>query len=68
MEENKKQPEMQDCTDCKGTGTVYFSCCGDDMEGTVYEDIDLCPTCHEHVGGPQDCETCNGTGKIEVKK
>jgi len=56
-----------DCTDCDGTGTVHYSCCGDDVKGTIYEDYDLCPTCKEHLGGPEPCENCNGTGKIEIE-
>ena len=67
MEENKQPTVTEDCTDCQGTGKVYQSCCGDDVYGTIYEDLDLCPTCKEHIGGEQDCETCNGTGKVEVK-
>ena len=56
------------CADCNGDGEVHFSCCGDDVKDTLTEDYDLCPTCHEHLSGREKCETCNGTGKIEIKK
>jgi hypothetical protein len=55
-----KAPEMIECSECEGTGKVYYSCCGDDMRGF---DIDLCPTCKEHCGDDGEvCESCNGTG------
>lgn len=56
---------MIECPECCGVGETYVSCCGDDMTGF---DIDLCPTCYEHQGGPEQCETCNGVGEIEKQK
>ena len=58
---------FEDCDECEGTGEVYYSCCGDDMKGSDFEDVDICPTCREHVGGPQTCESCGGTGKIKIQ-
>lgn len=60
------QPKFIPCDECEGTGKTYYSCCGDDMRGA---DIDICPTCKEHQGDEgEPCDTCNGTGHIEVKK
>lgn len=66
----KVPDQMEDCLECDGSGKVHCSCCGDDVKGTTWEDIDICPTCREHLGGPQECETCGGSGKIimEPKK
>lgn len=48
------------CNECYGTGTVCYSCCGDDIKGN---DIDLCPSCYEHCSlEEEECESCNGTG------
>lgn len=52
-----------ECSNCEGTGEVYFSCCGDDIRHQLPED-DLCPTCKEHCGDESEkCEECNGTGE-----
>ena len=61
---------MEDCPECDGSGEVYYSCCGDDIKGTTWEDIEICPTCREHLGGPETCPTCAGTGEViaEPKK
>ena len=57
---------MSDCNECEGSGLVYYSCCGDNVKNTLAEDIGLCPSCCEHLGGEyEDCENCNGTGKIK---
>ena len=48
------------CENCEGTGKEKYSCCGDEMEGSIYEDIGLCPTCKEHTGG--ECYECHGSG------
>lgn len=42
---------ITECPECEGTGKVFYSCCGDDIRGN---DIDICPTCHEH------CDTEDG--------
>ena len=59
------QPRAEECQECEGTGRVFYSCCGDDIRGN---DIDLCPTCHEHcdVEDGEECESCGGTGYITV--
>ena len=31
-----------------------WSCCGDDMRGTIWEDIMRCPTCKEGCCGEED--------------
>lgn len=39
------------------TTTKYiplWSCCGDDMRGTIYEDIQRCPTCKEGCCGEEE--------------
>lgn len=48
------------CELCDGTGKETMSCCGDDIRGTLYQDMGICPTCKEHLGG--ECEECKGTG------
>jgi hypothetical protein len=54
------------CNECDGDGKVYYSCCGDDVKNTIYEDHGLCPTCKEHLDGEySECESCDGTGEIE---
>lgn len=55
---------MEDCPECEGTGKTFYSCCGDDLRGTDFEDIEMCPTCREHLGGPETCDTCSGSGKL----
>lgn len=51
------------CEECSGTGTVCYSCCGDDIKGN---DFDNCPTCFEHCSLEEEtCESCEGTGLIE---
>jgi RecJ-like exonuclease len=57
-----------ECPICEGAGETYFSCCGDNIKGTIYEDNEICPTCREHLGGPLECEECEGTGKVEEPK
>ena len=57
--------DMCDC--CQGDGFIQYSCCGDDMKGR-WEDCDLCPSCQEHCGEPEEekCDECDGTGKEVV--
>jgi len=44
------------CDYCDSDGYTVISCCGDDIKGN---DIDLCPTCHEHCGMEEEqCEEC----------
>ena len=53
------------CPECDGDGKVYYSCCGDDVKGTIHEDNGICPTCKEHLSGEyEDCESCGGTGEV----
>ena len=55
----------EDCLSCEGTGTIYESCCGDDMR---YVDTDICPTCREHCGNDGDkCYDCDGTGEVQYQ-
>ncbi len=63
-----KQPviKTEECEECSGSGTVCYSCCGDDIKGN---DFDNCPTCFEHCSLDEEvCESCGGTGLIEVKQ
>ena len=53
------------CHACDGSGWEFISCCGDDVLGTEYEDIGLCPTCFEHLGEREKCVECNGEGYID---
>lgn len=55
------------CSACGGTGTVYISCCGDDLTEIVgWPDTDLCPTCKEHCGTDgETCSECGGDGELE---
>ena len=66
-EPEDREDEQIECEYCEGTGRLFFSCCGDDIRGN---DIDLCPTCHEHCDTEEgeECEECNGTGKLTIKK
>jgi len=51
-----------DCPDCGGNGcTGVSNCCG----AMIYDDTDICSDCHEH--SDDECETCSGTGKVELK-
>jgi len=59
---------MRDCPDCKGCGETHFSCCGDDVLNTEWEDIDLCPTCKEHLPGRERCDRCHGEGTLNEKQ
>jgi len=64
MSPNYKEPP--ECPECDGAGTLYVSCCGDDLtlvEG--WPEIDVCPTCREHcdVEG-EPCENCHGEGVL----
>ena len=59
--QNESKPEEIKCNECYGTGTVCYSCCGDDIKGNDY---DLCPTCYEHCSlEEEECESCGGSGK-----
>ena len=58
--------KMIQCPECDGDGTTYYTCCGDDIKGTEYEDYGICPSCKEHQGGPEECETCLGKGEIKA--
>lgn len=31
-----------------------WSCCGDNMRGTIWEDIQRCPSCHENCCGEEE--------------
>ena len=60
--ESLKTHGIRVCNVCKGDGYVMFSCCGDDLKPNIGE-TDLCPSCHEHCGEPEEvCEECYGTG------
>ena len=56
---------MVPCPHCDGEGEIYYSCCGDDMKGSPFLDYNICPSCREHLGGPEVCEECNGSGLID---
>lgn len=53
-------PKAEQCPECDGKGTGFFSCCSGDR---VDQDAPLCPDCMEHLG-EDTCEACEGTGKI----
>lgn len=60
-----RPPKHEDCFECSGTGTVCYSCCGDDIKGNDY---DNCPTCLEHCSLEEEvCGSCNGIGIIYTK-
>ena len=54
---------MEECPDCNGSGTAFYSCCGGDR---VDGDMPLCPTCKEHLG-EEECDTCEGTGLVKIE-
>ena len=53
------------CDTCDGDGYIQMSCCGDDMKNR-WEDCDLCPSCGEHCGEPdqEDCDECDTPIKV----
>lgn len=53
------------CQACHGDGKEKYSCCGDELEGSLFEDAGLCPTCKEHTGG--ECGECDGSGIEKTK-
>lgn len=57
-EEFKK--EFKECPTCNGKGEAVFSCCTGEV---VNDDIQLCPSCHEHLGEEQ-CQDCEGKGYV----
>jgi hypothetical protein len=57
-----------ECPTCEGSGEVYFSCCGHNMKGHDLEDYGICPGCKEHLGGPETCEDCNGSGEVQERE
>ena len=61
----KEEPQTEVCTACDGDGKEYYSCCGDDVKGTQYADIGICPTCKEHLGGEETCDLCDGKGYLD---
>jgi len=56
------------CFECHGQGKTLYTCCGDDIMGTKYEDHRICPSCFEHVGEPEECESCDGLGIIYINE
>ncbi len=64
---NPASPKFEDlpeCPECNGVGTLYISCCGNDMSDIINE-TDICPTCFEHCGTEgESCYMCDGTGEI----
>lgn len=68
----KDKPEhLKDCPTCHGEGTLNISdCCGAEPyrngDGDT-SDIGICPDCGEHCSYGVNCETCEGTGKIEYE-
>ncbi len=66
---NNKELSKVECDECDGTGKIWFSCCGDELnEGDFEGDDCLCPTCYEHVSidDYDECTTCKGTGEVPV--
>ena len=60
----EKNPKEKDCPTCYGKGQAMISCCTGEA---VHDDLDFCPTCHEHMG-EDDCPDCDGTGKVPMDK
>lgn len=63
--DNQMPPEddCEECPDCEGEGTILLSnCCGAEMD----EDTLMCSKCHDHCD-KSVCETCDGTGQIDIK-
>ena len=57
-----------ECEECDGTGKIWFSCCGDELNKGDFEGDDVsCPTCKEHcsIDDYEKCEACNGTGEVK---
>tara|TARA_R110000824_G_scaffold70768_1_gene181478 strand:+ start:2423 stop:2638 length:216 start_codon:yes stop_codon:yes gene_type:complete len=66
MKKEDNRVRFEICDECGGDGGGIYSCCGDNITGTINE-TDLCPTCCEHCGDEwEDCEECEGTGKIAL--
>lgn len=60
--------QVETCQECGGSGTTYISCCGVDIKGTTYADIDICPKCKATQDGPSECVNCEGAGMIEIPR
>jgi hypothetical protein len=58
-----QEAPMKPCPDCEGLGIFenISNCCDAARE----PDLELCYNCHGHCG-PAICETCKGTGKVEM--
>ena len=62
-----KETGLAICNECGGSGKAIYTCCGDNIKGTIHEDYLMCPTCHEHIGDDEEsCENCKGEGTIEI--
>jgi RecJ-like exonuclease len=60
------------CPDCEGDGILNITdCCGAKPSGNGdcdSLDFGICPECHEYCDYGVKCETCNGTGEVEINK
>jgi RecJ-like exonuclease len=57
-----------ECKECDGTGKIWFSCCGDELNEGMFEGDDcLCPTCNEHcsIDDYDKCTDCDGKGEVQ---
>ena len=63
---------METCPDCDGKGTINVSdCCGAEPSGNGDNDLSdfgICSDCGDYCEYGVRCETCNGTGEVEVNK
>jgi hypothetical protein len=61
---------MMACPDCDGDGELLSDCCGASKIGNGDNDsIDygICPECGDHCSF-NACETCVGTGEVEMNE
>ncbi len=63
-EEFDKQDGLVECLTCDGKGYACYSCCTQEL---ITDDILMCPVCHEHLG-EEECDDCDGTGKVPEEK
>ena len=68
---NEKEPMMKKCEDCDGEGIIegISSCCGAEPSGNGdndSRDYGVCPDCGDHCEYEQKCETCSGSGEIQM--
>ena len=64
----KEHKITKQCPDCSGDGEKLSDCCGASIKGNGdndSSDYGICPQCRDHCSFTA-CETCGGTGDVEL--